>query len=101
MGNQNKDNRMQREVYPLFAAQDMKAEEMLNKITNEMPGGFFVYRADGEEEIIYANTAMLRLFNCSTMEEFREWTGNSFKGIVHPDDLLRVEASIRDRKSVV
>ena len=97
MGNQNKDNRMQREVYPLFAAQDMKAEEMLNKITNEMPGGFFVYRADGEEEIIYANTAMLRLFNCSTMEEFREWTGNSFKGIVHPDDLLRVEASIRQQ----
>ena len=88
---------MQREVYPLFAAQDMKAEEMLNKITNEMPGGFFVYRADGEEEIIYANTAMLRLFNCSTMEEFREWTGNSFKGIVHPDDLLRVEASIRQQ----
>lgn len=56
-----------------------------------------MYRADGEEEIIYANTAMLRLFNCSTMEEFREWTGNSFKGIVHPDDLLRVEASIRQQ----
>lgn len=97
VGNQEKDSMRRKEIYPLFAVQDIKAEEMLNKITNEMPGGFFVYRADGDEEIIYANIAMLRLFECSTMDEFREWTGNSFKGIVHPDDLSRVEESIRQQ----
>ena len=35
---------------------------------DEMPGGFFIYRAGGTEEIIYANRALLRIFNCHTME---------------------------------
>ena len=62
-----------------------------------MPGGFFIYRADGNQEIIYANKSMLHIFNCSTMEEFRELTGNSFRGIVHPDDLAEVECSINEQ----
>lgn len=77
--------------------QERQMALQLKKLTNQMPGGFFVYRADGNEEIVYANQAMLRLFNCDTMEEFRAWTGNSFRGIVHPDDLEDVEASIREQ----
>lgn len=67
----------------------------IKKFMDQMPGGFFIYHADEEEEIIYANKAMLRIFNCSTTEEFRCLTGNSFRGIVHPDDLDEVEKSIR------
>ena len=37
---------------------------------------------------------MLRIFNCDTMDEFRSLTGNSFHGVVHPDDLEEVEKSI-------
>ncbi len=74
--------------------QDMETLELLRKIMDEMPGGFFIYRADGNEEIIYANAAMLRIFGCDTMEQFRELTGNSFRGIVHPEDLEAVEESI-------
>ena len=66
----------------------------IHDIMQGIPGGFFIYRADGSEEILYANDAMLRLFRCDTVEAFREHTGNSFKGIVHPDDLERVEAHI-------
>ena len=66
----------------------------LHDIMQGIPGGFFMYRADSGAELIYANDAMLRLFRCDTMEEFRAHTGNSFKGIVHPDDLARVEAHI-------
>lgn len=64
---------------------------------DEMPGGFLIYYADEGEEIIYANKALLRLFKCSTMKEFREWTGNSFRGLVHPDDLDAVEESIEQQ----
>ena len=53
-----------------------------------------------KEEIIYANETMLQIFNCSTMEEFREHTGNSFRGIVHPDDLEEVEKSIREQIAI-
>ena len=63
-------------------------------IMQGIPGGFFVYRADSSEELLYANEAMLRLFGCDTLEEFQAHTGNSFKGIVHPDDLERVEKYI-------
>lgn len=56
--------------------------------------GFFIYRKDSTEELLYANDAMLRLFGCDTMEEFQELTGNSFRGIVHPDDLERVETLV-------
>lgn len=59
-----------------------------------MPGGFFIYYAEGEEEIIYANAEVLYLYGCKTMEEFCELTGNSFRGMVHPEDLERVEESI-------
>lgn len=67
------------------------------KFIDEMPGGFFIYRADGNEDIIYANKSMLRIFNCNSMEEFRDLTGNSFRGIVHPDDLESVELSIKEQ----
>lgn len=60
-----------------------------------MPGGVLIYYADGGEEIIYANRALLRIFQCGTMGEFRALTGNSFRGMVHPADLDAVEASIQ------
>ena len=59
-----------------------------------MPGGFFIYRADDATEILYVNDMMLNIFGCETLEEFKALTGNTFKGLVHPDDLDEVQASI-------
>lgn len=77
--------------------QDISAAYHLKHFADIMPGGFFIYRADEEETLIYANEAMLRIFQCDTMQEFRELTGNSFRGIVHPDDLEAVEESIKEQ----
>lgn len=60
----------------------------------QMPGGFFVYRADDTQEILYVNQATWKIFGCRTLEEFREFTGNSFKGMVHPEDFEEIQASI-------
>ncbi|MBP5200343.1 MAG: response regulator [Schwartzia sp.] len=68
--------------------------EALRSAAENMPGGFFIYRADGDEKILYLNDVMLDIFGCATEEEFRELTGGTFKGIVCPDDLPDVEASI-------
>lgn len=65
------------------------------RFMDEMPGGFLIYYADGGEQIVYANQALLRIVQCDTMAEFRELTGNSFRGFVHPEDLEAVEESIR------
>ena len=66
-------------------------------IADCMPGGFFIYYADDNEELIYFNRSMMRIFGCDTREEFLELTHNSFKGIVHPDDLEKVEKSIKEQ----
>ena len=68
---------------------------VIEQISEGMPGGFFIYHAGGDEELIYINGAMLRIFGCDTVEEFKELTGYTFKGLVHPDDIEAVEASVK------
>ncbi len=82
--------------------EDLKRLELTRQTKNfldKFPGGFFIYRADESEQIIYANKAMLKIFGCDDLEQFRTFTGNSFKGIVHPDDLASVEKSIKEQIS--
>jgi len=67
---------------------------IIEQISEGMPGGFFIYHADGDEELIYINRVMLRIFGCDTLEEFKELTGYTFKGLVHPEDIEAVEKSI-------
>lgn len=76
---------------------DQALARCMKRFVDRMPGGFFAYHADGDEEIIYANQAMVRLLGCDTLEEFRALTGNSFRGLVHPEDLEAVERSIREQ----
>lgn len=70
---------------------------IVEKMADSMPGGFFVYHAENDEKLIYYNKSMLRIFGCETGGEFEELTHNSFKGIVHPDDLDTVENSIKEQ----
>ena len=60
----------------------------------QIPGGFFIYRADETSEIVYVNNAVLRIYGCETIEEFRKLTGNTFRGMVHPKDYADVAQSI-------
>jgi PAS domain S-box-containing protein len=73
---------------------NMKTALEIINFMDEMPGGFLIYYAERDEKIIYANKALYRLFGCSSFRDFQELTGNSFRGIVHPEDLDRVEMSI-------
>lgn len=64
---------------------------------DEMPGGFFIYKAAGDEEIIYASRGVLEICQCDTLKEFREFTNNSFRSLVCSEDLESVEDSIRQQ----
>lgn len=76
-------------------AQAIQAALESIRFLDEIPGGFLIYHADEEERIIYANRGVLRIFQCDTLQEFREFTGNSFRGVVYSEDLEAVEESIR------
>lgn len=67
--------------------------EML-RFMDEIPGGFMIYRADGDERIIYVNRGLLHIFLCDDWSQFSELTGGSFRGLVYPEDLQEVEKSI-------
>ena len=68
-----------------------------NSIPSGVSGGFVVYSAKGEEEIFFADRNVIELFGCKNIEEFRQHTGNSFKGMVHPEDIDRVESDIHSQ----
>lgn len=76
------------------------SDDFFRDFVEQMPGGFFAYRADESEEILHLNRATLQIFGCETLEEFVELTGNSFRGMVHPDDIDNVEKSIAEQLAV-
>lgn len=73
--------------------EEFKRQSMAQVLAN-MSDGFFIYNASGDEKILYANPPVLRIFGCDTMDEFRKLVNNSFSGMVHPEDLDRVQREI-------
>lgn len=70
---------------------------IVEEIGRHMPGGFFIYKYSGNEELLYANAAAMRIYGCDNLEEFKELTGYTFKGMLHPDDYEATEKSISDQ----
>ena len=67
---------------------------VIKEIGGDIPGGFFIYRREEPGEVLYANKALYAIYGCRDQEEFRELTGNTFRGMMHPDDYAAVSASI-------
>lgn len=65
------------------------------RFMDEIPGGFLIYFADDDGQIVYVNQSLLNIFKCETRKDFRELTGNTFQGIVHPEDWDEVDKSIK------
>ena len=78
-------------------SQGERAGMDVNYIISKMPGAFFIYCDDETQKITCANRMLLDIFECDTEEDFYELTGNTFKGIVHPDDYERVQSEIMNQ----
>lgn len=70
---------------------------IVEEIGRHMPGGFFIYKAEGNEELLYANHAVINIFGCNDLEDFKKLTGYTFKGMLHPDDYAKVSESVVDQ----
>lgn len=77
-------------------ARDKRASYMAETLAT-MSDGFLIYNADETEKILYASPGVLRMYGCTTIEEFRECIGTSFKDMVYEDDLERIEWEIEDQ----
>lgn len=65
------------------------------RIPTGLPGGFFIYEAEGDEKLLFAETNVIKMYGCETYDEFLDYVGGSFKGMVHPDDLNVIEDQIQ------
>lgn len=83
-----------RSIESLMREREGSKHRSMAMVLANMADGFFVYKASGDEEILYANPPTIKLFGCNSLDEFRSLVNNSFKGMVHPDDLSRVQREI-------
>ena len=68
---------------------------VIKDIIDNLPGTFIVYRADKEnDEILLANSEMLRLTGCKNMDELLAYTGKSFCNLIRPDEQESCQKSI-------
>ena len=67
----------------------------IKDIIDNLPGAFIVYRADKEnDEILLANSELLRLIGCKNMDELLAYTGKSFCNLIRPDEQESCQKSI-------
>ena len=76
---------------------DEKMMGIVEQIGMHMPGGFFIYKAEAPEELLYANHTVLEIFGCDDLDEFKELTGFTFKGMLHPEDYAAITNSINEQ----
>ena len=76
---------------------DKETMSIVEEIGRHMPGGFFIYKAAQSEELLYANKALFNIFGCDDLDDFKELTGYTFKGMPHPDDYRAISKSIAEQ----
>lgn len=67
---------------------------VIEQIGSHMPGGFFIYEAIGDGNLLYVNSAAMDIYGCADLDEFKELTGYTFRGMVYPEDYDSIMTSI-------
>ena len=71
---------------------------VVEEIGQHMPGGFYICR-DDNQKLLFVNRAVLDIYGCETLDQFRELTGFSFRGMPHPEDYASVIEAIRNHSA--
>lgn len=92
-------NKRQSEISLDFLAEDVTETQRVKEPGKKVdlakaPGGFITYKVGGNQDIIAVDKSVANIYGCETVEEFREFVGNSFIGMIHPEDRERIETEI-------
>lgn len=67
----------------------------LKDVSENLPGAFLIYKADkNHDEILFANSELLQLTGCKSMEGLLAYTKRSFRNLILEEERERVEQSI-------
>lgn len=86
-----------RSIESIMREKESNKRKNMAAMLETLSDGFFIYLADGDERILYTNPRVVDVFGCVTSTEFKELTSNTFPGLVHPDDLNRVQWEIHSQ----
>ena len=50
---------------------------IIEQFGEQMPGGFFICKADGSDELLYANKALCSIFGCDSLNGFKAFISRS------------------------
>ena len=68
---------------------------MCGDIPTGLPGGFFIYEAGGDEKIVFAEPNIIKMYGCDNYDDFLDFVGGSFKGMVNSEDLNKIQNQIQ------
>ncbi|MGN0317508.1 MAG: response regulator [Lachnospira sp.] len=91
-------------VYAMNVGTTINSSDFLadaEEFANGIPGGFFIYKAVGDEKILFANDEAVELMGCDNYNDFIQYTSGSFKGFVYEDDYEITEANIKEQLEVL
>lgn len=69
-------------------------ETICGRVPKGLPGGFFIYEANEDETILFAENNIAAMYGCKDYEDFIDYVKGSFRNMVHPEDLYKVENQI-------
>ena len=73
--------------------------QAIRQFGEHFPGGFFIYREEGNKELLYVNSALLEIFGCRNLDEFKQHTGFVYTGMLHPDVRAKINSAIKTKFS--
>ena len=86
-----------RSIDKIIKEDEERRQGYMARTLANMSDAFFIYRAMKDEDILYVNPAVMELYGCESMMEFMDLVGHSLRGMVHPEDLNRVEWEVEEQ----
>ena len=86
-----------RSIESIIRERESNKRKNMSAMLETLSDGFFIYVADADEHLLYANPRTVHLFGCKTATEFKELTSNTFPGLVHPEDIKRIQWEIQSQ----
>ncbi len=89
------NGRHQAVTYQTDEPENIRTQFSIRSVAENLPVCFFVYQADESQKILVISDSLLQLCECENYREFLDYSGGTFRNIIHPDDREYVEKTIR------
>lgn len=69
--------------------------EQYRDLLDQLPGGVFAFRWNGEGEPLFVNSTMLTILGADSLDEIKEYAGGDYSSIIYPGDREKIREIFR------